>query len=73
MQASLTIWSLVTPAFDLVRVFIGDVCRAGFHEVAHIYTVARLFDLGVIGWLLYLYTGFLEEWRGPPECRLRLF
>lgn len=71
---SLTIWSLVTPAFDPVRSWIGDLRRTGIHEVAGIYVVTTLFDLGVIGCLLYLYTGFLKRRvrtpRAPAEALL---
>ena len=68
MQVSLTIWSLGTPAFDLVRRCTGDPRRAGIQEVAGIYVVARLFDLGVIGWLLYLYMDFVKRLaRTPPS------
>ena len=65
MQVSLTIWSLVTPAFDLVRSCIGDLRRAGIHEVAGIYVVTRLFDLGVI---CFIYTWiFLKRLARTPR------
>lgn len=65
---SLTIRDLVTPAFDLVHSCTGDLRRAGIYEVAGVYVVTRLFDLGVIGWFLYLYMDFKNRMVRTPQA-----
>lgn len=65
LQVSLTIWSPVTPGFDVVGSGIGDARRAGIHQAAGIYGVTGSFDLEVMG-DLFTHGIIWKDWQGSP-------